>query len=57
MNQYLTVSLEIVKDNFKFQLVLPVGASWDLTDAVMQELVSSLAEMKKIDQERANTKE
>lgn len=54
MDQHLAISLEITKDNFKFQLALPVGASWDTTDVVMQEFLVALAEMRKIDHERAD---
>lgn len=52
-NQYACISLEIVKEKFKFQMVLPIGSSWDLCEQAIDDFRASVLEMKRIAHEQA----
>lgn len=56
-NQYACISVEVVKENFKFQLVLPMGCSWELCESSIDDLKSAVLEMKRVAQEQAASHE
>lgn len=50
------INIEIVKENFKFQMYLPVGVSWDVCEQAIDELKECVLEMKRTAHEQAQAR-
>lgn len=52
-NKYGYVAIEMAKENFKFQLMLPWGCPWEVCEAALEEFKLEVAEMKQLAQSQA----
>ena len=51
---YGAVSVEMVKNNRRYQLMVPLGAAWDEAEATCDDFKASLQEMKRVAKEQAD---
>jgi hypothetical protein len=52
-NKYGYVAIEMAKENFKFQLMLPWGCPWEVCEAALEEFKLEVADMKQLAQAQA----
>ncbi len=51
---YGIVSVEMVKNNRRYQLMVPLGVAWEEAEQTCDELKLALQEMKKVSKEQAD---